>query len=195
MIYIHLFIAFFRSGILGYGGGPAAIPLVYREVVDLYKWMNDEEFSDVLALANTLPGPINTKMAGYIGYRVAGWFGMLAAVFATVVPTVVLMIVLLVSLSSFKDMAIVEGMTKGVVPVVGVMMAVLTWGFLTQSTKSLGMAAGAVMVAASLFLLKFIGLHPGVLIAALLIFALVKKDKPDEDKKEKAQKEKGVQSE
>lgn len=193
MNYVHIFIAFFRSGMLGFGGGPSAIPLVYREVVDTFKWMNDEEFSDVLALANTLPGPINTKLAGYVGYRVAGWLGMLVAVFATVVPTVILMIVLLVSLSSFKDLDVVKGMTRGVVPVVGVLMFVLTWGFVTQSTKSLGIVVGALMIGASLLLIEFIGLHPGILIVALLLFALLKRDKPDETKDDPP-KEKGVQS-
>src|SRR5690625_6253034 len=71
----HIFIAFFRSGMLGYGGGLSAIPLMHREVVGTFKWMDDEEFADVLALANTLPGPINTKLAGYIGWRIAGWRG------------------------------------------------------------------------------------------------------------------------
>lgn len=193
MVYAHLFIAFFRSTILGYGGGPAAIPLVYREVVDTYKWMNDEEFSDVLALANTLPGPINTKMAGYIGYRVASWMGMFVAVFATVVPTVVLMIALLAFLSSMRNIEFVEGMTKGVVPVVGVMMAVLTWSFFSQATKNLGIITGAIMVAASLLLLEWIGLHPGILIVALLLFALLKKDKKD-DSDDDPQKEKEVES-
>ena len=47
---IDIFIAFFRSSILGYGGGPSTIPLVYKEVVDTYKWMKDEEFSEVLAI-------------------------------------------------------------------------------------------------------------------------------------------------
>ena len=72
---LDIFIAFFRSGMLGYGGGSSAIPLVKKEVVDTYKWMNDDEFGDLLAIANTLPGPIATKLAGYIGYRVGGYFG------------------------------------------------------------------------------------------------------------------------
>ncbi|MBU5195311.1 chromate transporter, partial [Vibrio cholerae] len=89
------FLAFFRVGILGYGGGPSSIPLVKKEVVDKYKWMTDDEFSDVLALGNALPGPIATKMAGYIGWQVKGVFGMINAIIASVVPTILLMIVLL----------------------------------------------------------------------------------------------------
>lgn len=181
----NIFIAFFRAGILGYGGGPSSIPLLYREVVINFRWMNEKEFSDVLALSNTLPGPLNTKLSGYIGYRVAGWLGMINAVFATVVPTVILMIVLLVSLSSFKDLAVVEGMTKGVVPVVGVMMAVLTWGFVSSSVRSLGVVKGLLLIIASLFLIEWAGLHPGILIASLLLYALLKKNKPEEVREKK----------
>ena len=50
-----IFMAFFRVGILGFGGGPSAIPIVKKEVVDRYGWMDADEFADVLALANALP--------------------------------------------------------------------------------------------------------------------------------------------
>jgi len=130
-----LFIGFFRSTMLGYGGGPSAIPLVHAEVVKRYRWMNDEEFSDVLALGNTLPGPIATKMAGYIGYRVGGTLGMINALVATVLPTVILMIVLIGFLAAFRDSKIVQGMTQAVSPVVGVMLATLAYDFFKQSKK------------------------------------------------------------
>ncbi len=56
--FFSLFLTFFRIGILGYGGGPSFIPLVYLEVVKNNKWMSADEFNDVLAIGNTLPGPI-----------------------------------------------------------------------------------------------------------------------------------------
>lgn len=180
MTHVHLFLAFFRVGMLGYGGGPSSIPLVHQEVVKKYAWMDDDDFSDLLALANTLPGPIATKMAGYIGYRVKGLFGMLNAVLASVVPTVLLMIVLLVSLSSFHDLAVVQGMTKAVVPVVGVMLAMLTWDFFAKSKVGLGLRNSILLVAISLVLIKWLGLHPGLLIVILLIYAIVKKDKEND---------------
>ncbi|GAY77202.1 chromate transporter [Sporolactobacillus inulinus] len=90
MIFWQLFLAFFIPGILGYGGGPASIPLIENEVVGHYHWMTVTEFSNVLAFGNTLPGPIATKMAGYIGYEVAGVLGSLVAEFATVAPSLVL---------------------------------------------------------------------------------------------------------
>ena len=90
---LDIFIAFFRSSILGYGGGPTTIPLVQKEVVERFKWMNNEEFGDVLAIGNTLPGPIATKMAGYIGFRIGGILGMINAIFSTILPTIILMII------------------------------------------------------------------------------------------------------
>src|SRR5690606_40010292 len=65
------------------------------------------------------------KMAGYIGYRVAGVLGMINAVLATIVPTIIMMIILLTFLSSMKDQPWVQGMTRAVVPVVCVMLATL----------------------------------------------------------------------
>ncbi|WP_174614447.1 chromate transporter [Virgibacillus ihumii] len=178
----NLFIAFFRVGMLGYGGGPGSIPLIHVETVKKYKWVTDEEFGDILALCNTLPGPIITKMAGYIGHRNSGILGMLNAVFASILPTIFLMILLLTTLSSFKDFDWVKGMTAAVIPVVGVMLAVLTWQFLSKAGKGLGWLKTIVMSVIILITLQ-LGVHPGIVIGALLILALVQKDKSRNDDK------------
>ncbi len=74
-IYIDIFLAFFIPNIVGYGGGPAIIPLIEAQVVGQYQWMDAARFAEILALGNALPSPIATKMAGYIGYEVGGVFG------------------------------------------------------------------------------------------------------------------------
>ncbi|KHF41370.1 chromate transporter [Halalkalibacter okhensis] len=183
--HINLFIAFFRSGILGFGGGPSAIPLVHKEVVTTFKWMNDDEFSDVLALGNTLPGPINTKMAGYIGYRVAGVLGMINAVLSSIVPSILMMIVLLTTLTAFKDQPWVSGMTRGVIPVVVVMMAVLTWDFFKKSNQGLGWKISVTLLLVSFLLIELVHVHPGIVIAILLAYALFKPNKQKEEEKQK----------
>lgn len=172
-----LFMAFFRVGMLGYGGGPASIPLVHKEVVEKYKWIDGDEFGDILAIGNSLPGPIATKMAGYIGYRVGGYLGMVNAIIASIVPTIILMIVILTSLSSFREQTWVTGMTKAVVPVVGVMMAVLTWDFFSKSKQGLGWGKSLLLILASFLTIGMIGLHPAFIIGALLLFALTRPSK------------------
>ncbi|MDC3416648.1 chromate transporter [Aquibacillus salsiterrae] len=180
----HIFIAFFRVGMLGYGGGPSSIPLVKKEVVEKYKWLDDEEFSNILALCNSLPGPIATKMAGYIGYRVAGLWGMVNAVLATIIPTIVIMILLLTFLASMSDQPWVQGMTRAVVPVVGVMLAVLTYEFLKKAKGGLGWVVMSILVVVSVLLIEVAGVHPAFLIGALLVYALVKPHKEKEQKED-----------
>lgn len=174
---VQLFFAFFRVGILGYGGGPSSIPLVHKEVVDKYKWMDTDEFGDVLALGNALPGPIATKMAGYIGYRVGGIIGMINALIATIFPTILLMILLLTALNNFKDEPWVHGMATAVVPVVAVMLVSLTWDFVKKSsTSKLGWKWTLLFIGGSLILLEILNIHPAFIIIVLLLAALLKKD-------------------
>ena len=134
--------------------------------------MTDEEFSDVISIGNTLPGPIATKMAGYIGYRVGGWLGMLNALIATVLPTVLLMVILLSSLKQFSESKFISGMTHGVIPIVAVMMGVLTWDFIKKTKASLGIKIGSIIFIISFIAIIILGIHPGFVIAVLLILAL-----------------------
>ncbi len=185
-IHIPLFLAFFRVGIFGYGGGPSSIPLVHKEVVEHYGWFTDDEFGDLLALGNTLPGPIATKLAGYIGYRVAGPIGMINAVVATILPSILAMIALLTTLSMYKDKSWVQGMTKAVVPVVGFMLAQLTWQFTKKSKAGLGWVQALVIIALSLVLMEFVNVHPGIIIGFLLLYAWFGTRESSENDDEKA---------
>ncbi|RPF54305.1 chromate transporter [Aquisalibacillus elongatus] len=170
-----IFVSFFRSSMLGYGGGPSTIPLVYKEVVDTYGWMTEEEFSDTLALTNTLPGPMLTKMAGYIGYRVGGVLGMLCALISVVLPTVLIMIFLIGFLIRFRDSSIVQGMTAAITPVVGVLLLQLTYSFAKKSKHDLGWVYALLLIIVSAVLYILFGVHPALIIVALILFALVKK--------------------
>lgn len=168
-----LFAAFFRVGMLGFGGGPSAIPLFHAEAVKKYKWMSEDEFGDTLALGNTMPGPIATKMAGYIGYRVGGIVGSIVALVAVVVPTVLLMILLLGALQQFKGVEWVNSMSAAVVPVVGVMLAVMTWDFIKKSGQSLGWARALFLLAISALLMEVLHVHPVILIVSVLLLVLI----------------------
>lgn len=174
-----LFIAFFRAGMLGYGGGLSAIPLMHKEVVKTYKWMGDDEFSDILALANTLPGPINTKLSGYIGWRLGGIWGLLNCICATALPTALLMILLLTVLNAYKDVPWVQGMSKGVMPIAGVMIGVLAWDFIYKSKKMMGWIPTIVFTIISIVVMQMLGIHPAFLIIALILSALLSKGKKE----------------
>lgn len=172
-----LFVAFCRVGLLGFGGGPAAIPLFHQEVVRNYKWMDEDEFGDTLALANTMPGPIATKLAGYIGYKVAGKTGCLNAIIATVIPTSLMMILLIGILQKYKNIPWVSNMSAAVVPVVAVMLGILAWDFIKKSGLTLGWKTAVTMLVGSAILMEILNIHPAILILAVIIFIFIPKRK------------------
>ena len=160
MIYWDLFVAFFIPNIIGYGGGPAIIPLVENEVVGRYGWMTSQQFAETLALGNTLPSPIATKMAGYIGYDVAGIGGGLVATFATVAPSLILMLVALGTLYRYRDSIKVKSMSQWVRPVIMVLMGYLTWSFLNESVTDSGWIHTTIIGAIAVVMLWRLKLHP-----------------------------------
>ncbi|MFL6555445.1 MAG: chromate transporter [Bacillus sp. (in: firmicutes)] len=170
MIYWHIFLAFFIPGIVGYGGGPASIPLVENEVVDRYGWMNVSEFSEVLALGNSLPGPIATKMAGYIGYEQGGLLGSFIGIFATVAPSLILMIILLGLLYKYKDSPKVKRMTNYIRPTIAVMLGVMTFSFFSTSYMDSGVVQTVILIGVSFFLLEKLKVHPAYVIMGSLVY-------------------------
>jgi chromate transporter len=169
MLLLQMFLAFFIPGILGYGGGPASIPLIENEVVGHYHWMSVTEFSNVLALGNALPGPIATKMAGYIGYQVGGIAGSLIALFATIAPSLILLIVLLQILYRFKDSPKVKRLTLMIRPIIVVMLGMMAWNFFTASNKASGWLPMILIGAVSFVLMQRLKIHPVFVVAGALI--------------------------
>lgn len=150
------------------------IPLIHQEVVKRHQWLDDDEFADILAIGNTLPGPIATKMPGYIGYRVAGISGCIIAVAAVILPMIVAMIAMLGIFNHYRDMAWIRGMGQAVVPVVMVMMAQLTLDFWNKSQLALGWLVSLAMVMVAGVVIYVLGVHPGLVIGVLLIAALLR---------------------
>lgn len=170
MIYWELFLAFFIPNIIGYGGGPAIIPLIEAEVVGRYGWMNAQQFAETLALGNALPSPIATKMAGYVGYDVAGMSGAAVAVFATVVPSLLLMLGALGLLYRHRDSPRVRRMSQWVRPVIALMMAWLTLGFLLEGIDGAGPLHSALIGAVAATALLRFRTHPAFVVLAALIY-------------------------
>jgi chromate transporter len=165
-----LFWGFFVANILGYGGGPASIPLMQEEIVNRYGWMTNEQFGDILAIGNALPGPIATKIAAFVGYQVAGWPGAIITSIATVVPSAVALIVLLRILNRYRNSSAVKGMTLLVQPVIAVLMIVLTWQMGEVSLSSIGIWQTIGIAAVALWVLTKTKIHPAILILAAFVY-------------------------
>ncbi|WP_087972795.1 chromate transporter [Oceanobacillus rekensis] len=170
MIYFQLFLAFFIPGILGYGGGPASIPLIENEVVKRYEWMTVQEFGEVLALGNSLPGPIATKMAGYIGFEMGGVLGSFVSVFATVAPSLILIILVGGILLKYKKSPKVKRLSLFVQPVIAILLGVMAWQFFSESYAGIGIWQTAIIVILSYLLIERWKIHPALIIAGALLY-------------------------
>lgn len=170
MVFLYIFLGFFISNLLGYGGGPASIPLMYEEIVNHYGWLTNAEFSKMLALGNALPGPIATKIAAYVGYDVLGWWGFIIALFATIFPSALALILLLKIIRKHRQSLIVKGMTLFVQPVIAIMMVILTWEMIDDSVQALGSIQSLLIALIALIAFTKLKIHPAFLIIAAFIY-------------------------
>lgn len=168
--YRQLIWAMVKTGVIGFGGGPSVVPLIRHEAVQQYRWLNDDEFGEIFVLANTLPGPIATKMAGYLGYQLKGVPGAIVAVLAHIFPSSLAMIVCMSMVSFFSSSPIVQGMISAVVPVVAVMLGMMAYEFAEKAVKGLGILAGAGSFALALALLAWIDWHPAIVILLFMLY-------------------------
>lgn len=163
-----LFVAFFRANIVGYGGGPASIPLIRKEVVDIFGWMTNEEFANALAIGNSLPGPIATKLAAYIGYQVAGIPGAFISIVATVGPTAVAMVLLFSFMMKYKDTKAVKGLMLAIQPVIVILLLQVVFEMGKGTFANYSVMLGAISVVAFLGVF-FFSIHP----VMIILFAMV----------------------
>lgn len=133
MTIVDIFTSFAKVGIFGFGGGPSMIPLIQEEVVEVQGWLTHEEFLDAFAFGSALPGPIATKLAGYVGYKMAGWSGAAVGLLGISGPTIVAMVGLITLYLRFRDEPALAGFLNGVRPVVIALLALVVWEFLPKA--------------------------------------------------------------
>lgn len=109
-----LFLTFFRIGLFTFGGGYAMIPLMQRETVERRKWISDDDILEVIAIAESTPGPIAINSATFIGYKVAGVWGAVCATLGTVLPSFIIILIISFFLRQFQDIKAVQYAFNGI---------------------------------------------------------------------------------
>lgn len=113
-LYWEMFKAFFRVGILTFGGGYAMLPILRREVVEAHPWCTDEELADYFAIGQCTPGIIAVNTATFIGYKLAGVPGGIFATFSLTLPSFVIILIIAAVLQNFADYAVVKNAFAGI---------------------------------------------------------------------------------
>lgn len=154
-----IFIAFCKVGIFAFGGGQSIIPIMEKEVVQTQGWMKVSEFADLLALGNGLPGPIATKMATAIGFKMSGWIGSFVALGGLLFPSTVMMMIVILFFMSYKDSPRLQSFLRGVRPAVVALLVAVAYDVGKSSVVSV---PTALLSIATLALIIFAKLHPAL---------------------------------
>ena len=118
-----LFYTYLKIGTFTLGGGYAMLPLIQREVVDRKGWIDEEEFLNMIALAQAAPGLIAVNSAIFIGWRVGGWKGVCGAVLGAVLPSFLIILAIAMVFQEWKESPAVEAAFKGIRPAVVALIA------------------------------------------------------------------------
>jgi chromate transporter len=118
-----LFVIFLKIGTFTIGGGYAMVPLIEKEVVDKKKWIDRDDFLDMLALAQSAPGPIAVDVAVFVGYKVAGVPGSIVSVLGSILTAFVVLLATAVYFTGVKDNAIIGRIFNGIRPAVVALIA------------------------------------------------------------------------
>jgi chromate transporter len=122
-VFFNLFWTYLKIGTFTLGGGYAMLPLIQREVVDVRGWIDEEEFLNMIALAQAAPGLIAVNSAIFIGWRVGGWKGVCGAVLGAVLPSFLIILVIAMVFQEWKESPAVEAAFKGIRPAVVALIA------------------------------------------------------------------------
>ena len=165
-----LFYTYLKIGTFTLGGGYAMLPLIQREVVDRKGWIDEEEFLNMIALAQAAPGLIAVNSAIFIGWRVGGWRGVCGAVLGAVLPSFLIILAIAMVFTEWKDQPAVEAAFKGIRPAVVALIAAP----LFKMAKSAKMSWLTALIPIAAALLIWLGhVNPVWVILATIIITLV----------------------
>lgn len=115
---LQLFATFFKIGAFTLGGGYAMLSMVEKAVVDQKKWIDADEFWDMIAVIQSLPGVFAANTALYVGHRIDGTRGAVAAMLGAIIPSITIILLLATVFHEYRDLPVVERIFKGIRPCV-----------------------------------------------------------------------------
>lgn len=115
---LQLFATFFKIGAFTLGGGYAMLSMVEKAVVDQKKWIDADEFWDMIAVIQSLPGVFAVNTALYVGHRIDGTRGAVAAMLGAIIPSITIILLLATVFHEYRDLPVVERIFKGIRPCV-----------------------------------------------------------------------------
>ncbi len=164
-----IFVSFFKIGLFTFGGGYAMIPLIEKEIVENKKWVGKEEITDILAVAQSIPGAIAINSATFIGFKTYGRKGALAATLGVILPSFVIISFIAAFFSKFDDNQVVKSAFAGIRPAV---VALIVYAVIKISKTSINDKTGLIVAIIGLVLVVVFNIHAILVIIGGAVFGL-----------------------
>lgn len=165
-----IFWSFCKIGALLFGGGYAMLPLLEKEVVEKRKWSKPEEMVDVFALSQLIPGVVAINTSMFIGHRLRGWRGTLAATFGIIAVPFVVILAYAIAFDYFRDTQWLAHATAGLRPAVAGMMLGMAY---TLFRRTGGTVRGVMISLAVILLVLGLGISAVQVIVAGVVLGVV----------------------
>ena len=165
-----LFVTFFKIGGFTFGGGYAMIPLIQHEAVEKHKWITDDDILEIIAIAESTPGPIAINSATFVGYRTCGVLGAACATFGVVLPSFVVILAISYVLKEFQNIRAVQYAFNGIRAGVLALLFKALWSMFKKSPR--GWAAYVVM-AGAFVATAFLDINVLYVVIACAVFGLI----------------------
>lgn len=165
-----IFSTFFKIGAFTFGGGYAMVPLIQREASEKHGWVTDEDILDIVAIAESTPGPIAINSATFVGYRACGVLGSAMATLGVVLPSFIIILTIAGILREFQENVYVQYAFRGIRAGVLALILKAMWGMYKKCKKNV--PAYIVMVAAFV-LVAFLKVKTILVIIGCAVFGIV----------------------
>lgn len=156
-----MFMSFFKIGAFTFGGGYAMIPLIQTEVVDNQKWIEKEEFVDILVIAQSFPGALAVNTSIFIGYKIGGAIGAILALLGTILPSFIIILIVVSFFMQFRSNYYVDLVFKGIGAAVPMLVLIAVISLSTSVDKNF---KNLLIVIITVILVSIVKLHPVLVI-------------------------------
>lgn len=134
--YIELFLSFLKIGATTFGGGYAMVPIIKDEVVEKKKWLNNDELLEIIAIAESTPGPIAINTSTFVGYKRGGIFGSVCSTLGCVIPSFIIVFILSFFFNRFINNEIVSYAFLGIKSAVCFLIIKAALGMIKKTKKT-----------------------------------------------------------
>ncbi|CAM2884727.1 chromate transporter [Hathewaya histolytica] len=168
--YLDMFLTFFKIGAFTLGGGYAMVPLIEKEVVHNKKWIEQDEFIDMLALAQSSPGPIAVNVSVFVGYKVSGFIGCIVTILGSILPAFLIILAIVSVFTDFQSYPLVKKAFLGIRPAVVSLIVVPVINMIKNSKSPKAYIPIVLLV---IFLVYVIKINPIIIIVFSAIVGII----------------------